>query len=453
MNSRKMKRFIIIPLVICISIFFTRLSSADPLDNWHVRAPSLTNNDLLSVAYGNGLFVAVGYGGTILTSPDGINWTNRTLPSHTETPNLYGITYGDGMFVAVGYFQDDFGYGHGVILRSADGKAWTTQFSVPAGLNSVTYGNGYFIAAGYGEIVSSQDGSNWRYKAIEAGIDYITFENGVFLALGYLLSPYADYYTGTSVDGINWDIHRGSSFRGITYGRGLFLAVEPVGCMIWCLGIIASSPDMVQWTERVSFPLSPTAITYGIGSFVAVGADENHRESPIAISSDGVTWKQISVPIVGFLTAVTHNGNTFVAVGENGTILQSDPANIAPHITANNSNGHATVNEGDPLSVSVSLDAGAGSGFDADWWLGAYTPTGWYYYLYPDQWLYAADLADVLPAYQGPLSDQSPLEVLNISQLPTGTYTVYFGVDTDRNGIIDFDRLYLDNIVIDVVGR
>jgi hypothetical protein len=32
----------------------------------------------LGVTYGNGLFVAVGQFGTILTSPDGVNWTQRT---------------------------------------------------------------------------------------------------------------------------------------------------------------------------------------------------------------------------------------------------------------------------------------------------------------------------------------------------------------------------------------
>jgi hypothetical protein len=35
-------------------------------------------------AYGNGLWVAVGNGGTILTSPDGVTWTARV--SGTTNP-------------------------------------------------------------------------------------------------------------------------------------------------------------------------------------------------------------------------------------------------------------------------------------------------------------------------------------------------------------------------------
>jgi photosystem II stability/assembly factor-like uncharacterized protein len=55
--------------------------------------------DLNAVAYGNGLFVAVGYGGTILTSPDGAGWTKRT----SGTSNgLVGVAYGNNRFVAVG---------------------------------------------------------------------------------------------------------------------------------------------------------------------------------------------------------------------------------------------------------------------------------------------------------------------------------------------------------------
>ncbi|MER3480299.1 MAG: hypothetical protein C4327_07400 [Meiothermus sp.] len=56
-----------------------------------------TTNDLIGVTYGNGIFVAVGLNGTLLTSPDGVEWTGRYSDS-----DLKGITYGNGTFVAVG---------------------------------------------------------------------------------------------------------------------------------------------------------------------------------------------------------------------------------------------------------------------------------------------------------------------------------------------------------------
>jgi hypothetical protein len=51
------------------------------------------------VAYGDGLFVAVGSGGVILTSPDGATWTAWTSGTGND---LNGVTYGNGLFVVVG---------------------------------------------------------------------------------------------------------------------------------------------------------------------------------------------------------------------------------------------------------------------------------------------------------------------------------------------------------------
>ena len=65
---------------------------------------------LYRVTYGNGIFVAVGstfvvvrrggyYSGTILTSPDGVTWTQQTSGTRSW---LRGVTYGNGTFMAVG---------------------------------------------------------------------------------------------------------------------------------------------------------------------------------------------------------------------------------------------------------------------------------------------------------------------------------------------------------------
>ena len=69
---------------------------------------------VLGVTYGNGLFVAVGYNGTILTSPDGVSWTAGTSATNQT---IDGITYGNGLFVAIGY----------TILTSPDGMSWTSR--------------------------------------------------------------------------------------------------------------------------------------------------------------------------------------------------------------------------------------------------------------------------------------------------------------------------------------
>jgi hypothetical protein len=66
---------------------------------WTRRTRTSQGNWLFGVAYGDGLFVAVGEDGIILTSPDGVDWTAQTSGTGND---LNGVAYGDGLFVVVG---------------------------------------------------------------------------------------------------------------------------------------------------------------------------------------------------------------------------------------------------------------------------------------------------------------------------------------------------------------
>jgi hypothetical protein len=123
---------------------------------------------------------------------------------------------------------------------------------------------------------------------------------------------------------------------------------------------------------------------------------------------------------------------------------------ISPDIKINNEDGPIMISRTSIISVSVSLSVGISSGIYADWWAIADTPFGWYYYVYPYGWYYAPDLEDSQPAYQGPLFDLMPVELINITDLPSGTYTVYCGVDTIMNGQLDSDYFYYDSVTADV---
>ena len=74
---------------------------------------------------------------------------------------LDGVAYGDGIFVVVGSdvdFRLEGSYARGVILTSADGITWTERDSGTANsLLGVTCGDGTFVAVGEGGIILQSD--------------------------------------------------------------------------------------------------------------------------------------------------------------------------------------------------------------------------------------------------------------------------------------------------------
>ena len=67
---------------VCVFVLFviaaTSLRAQDPLSMWARRdVPGITNN-FNAIAFGNGVFVAVGNNSTVATSVDGTSWTVAT---------------------------------------------------------------------------------------------------------------------------------------------------------------------------------------------------------------------------------------------------------------------------------------------------------------------------------------------------------------------------------------
>jgi hypothetical protein len=126
---------------------------------WSWVNPVPPRTDLYRVAWAHSLMVAVGAGGTIVTSPDGEHWTPR---SSGTVADLYGVEWAGGTWVAVG---------DGVVVTSGDGRTWTTRWQQPgAVLYDVEYAAARFNAVGHGldgQILTSTNGSSW--SAVDAG--------------------------------------------------------------------------------------------------------------------------------------------------------------------------------------------------------------------------------------------------------------------------------------------
>lgn len=103
----------------------------------------------------------------------------------------------------------------------------------------------------------------------------------------------------------------GSPLYGITYGGGTFVAVGEYGTIL-------TSPDGTAWTQRPSEGNSLHGVTYGNSLFVAVG-----RAGTILTSPDGVNWTPQNSGTSNSLWGVTFGNGLFVAVGDSGTLLTS----------------------------------------------------------------------------------------------------------------------------------
>ena len=238
------------------------LSSPDGL-SWTERS-SGTTSYLYSVTWGEGTFVAVGGSGTILTSSDGISWEHRTSGT-SET--LVGVTYAESTFKAV---AND---GPGSVLTSTDGVSWTSD-SLGNNHWGIAHADSTWVVVGNGSIYTSTDGSSWtsRYSGTSSTLYGAAYGNNTWALVGI-------NETVTSPDAVTWTARDSDYGRGVTFGDGNFLAVGNPGS-------IRSSPDGITWTERSSGTSDPlNGVTYGNGTFVVVGGG-----GAILTSTDMVNW-------------------------------------------------------------------------------------------------------------------------------------------------------------------
>jgi len=244
---------------------------------------------------------------TLQVNKDVSNWTRRTTPF---TDTLRGLVYADGLFIAAG--------GSGRLITSPDGITWTARTSSFGAtfINAITYGEGLYVAVGFdGKLATSPDGINWTQRTSSFGTDYIlnvAYGDGLFVAVGQ------NGKLATSPDGINWtqgpQIFGSDPLRASFYGNGLYVVAGNQG--------LATSPDGITWTSRssgVSFTLF--AGTYSGSLFVAVG-----DSGAITTSPDGITWTGRSSGTSGNFRNVDFADGLYVAVGTTGLMRSSEDA-------------------------------------------------------------------------------------------------------------------------------
>ncbi len=253
------------------------------------------------VAWSGNRFVRVGAAGTILTSTDGVSWTNA---QSIATNDLYGVTWSGQRFVAIGT--------GGVTLTSPDGIIWTPNippFPTTADLSSVIWSGEIFVAIGSGgAILTSPDSDVWTTATTvpaTANLFGVTWSGEMFVAVG------SGGTLLTSANGNTWtsgSSNTSADLNGIAWSGDQFVAVGANGTLL-------TSTNGSTWTQSSS---GTTEDLFGIAwsgyQFLAVGANGTFLTSP-----DGLNWQLQGVGDNEALYNVAWSGREFLAVGDGTT--------------------------------------------------------------------------------------------------------------------------------------
>jgi photosystem II stability/assembly factor-like uncharacterized protein len=220
---------------------------------------------LYGVAYGGGsTFVAVGKNQLIIRSTDkGKSWETINKPG--GSPNFWKVAYGNGMYVAIGYT--------GGIWKSTDGKNWEEIKKLQEmALRNIAFGNGKFLVGARskdgGRGYVSTDGVSWS-KSFNIGTSCsgLCYYNGLWIATGHQIC--------TSKDGKNWETLVDLKKAGRK--ENLYSCVGAPQSFIvgGDSGVVFNSPDGSEWKERNSKTKRLLlAMAYGQDIVVAVGTSK-----------------------------------------------------------------------------------------------------------------------------------------------------------------------------------
>jgi Multicopper oxidase len=231
-------------------------------------------------------FIAVAATGQIIYSSNGVQWYQSTIPDGYVDVNWTGVTYGNGKYVAVGF-------GVQAIYSTDNGVTWSigNGLDTTASWCGVQFGNAIFSAVSScivsgetttpGKAAYSYDGINWVSGSIPntetdntanwCGITYGINSSGTDIFVCTALNGPILY----SLDGITWQDAISitnsdgqpatGNWSDVVYGNNMFVTISSDGKA-------AYSTDGMNWSmtlgQATTFQWS--AITYGMGNFIAV---------------------------------------------------------------------------------------------------------------------------------------------------------------------------------------
>jgi hypothetical protein len=296
--------------IIAFGAFDRLLTSPDGI-TWSER-PSSLGGWVNDAAWGGGRWVAVGRLGETAVSADGVSW-------RVAVPTLFDSFYGGAaannnlVTVVVGY---DSTFGPAFIYRSTDGATWERLASpaVPMLWSLSSFGD-LLLGVTNGGFATSPDGLGWTPVPVTPTAPYLSW-----LACSTVRCVAVGMEIMASDDAVTWSraaLPNGYTLTGVTWAGSRFVAV---GRAFGGSGTLyMRSDDGEHWETRTQYGVfGPTSVAANGRSLVAVGGLQGH----VYTGTDGFTW-QDSVPVGGDgLSNVVWTGSFFAALGrKTGGIL------------------------------------------------------------------------------------------------------------------------------------
>jgi hypothetical protein len=339
-----------------------------------------------SIAFGDGVFVAVSYEKVAYSTDLGRTWNTSTLPGTGQPWNFVFYT-NSGIFLTLGDSTEiavsrDYGktwspletdisvnqnwtsgcftsYGSYVMIGGSEhwsgytddlDSPWDTKdLIVSTTWTSVSAGNnGVCIAVGSGDAGAvSVNGFTWTLLDLTYDINWksVCFGNGFFVVVGYGTTSIR-----TSDDGVNFyssSLPVEQSWNSVCFGNGNFVTVGDSSTGAW------SDDNASTWhTSTLPHNVPWSSVNYGDGCFVAISVD-----GFVAISTDkGKTWIMAGGSTVdfGFYSDPS-------SLGAKSFLITTNNLNTSAPALSLSTNGSGWVGVAGVVYPTCALDVGSGN--------------------------------------------------------------------------------------------
>lgn len=348
------------------SVLTKTITVSDPLRTFTSRTSGTTKN-LQAIANNGSLAVAVGgNSGIILTSPDGITWTQRTVTS-PGNKTFYSICWDGSKFIAVGAdYNFTISKWVGIIYTSTDGTIWISRYLSATGdttlKNCVGDGAGGAVAVGdNGTILQSPDGLNWTSVEVPAlastTLAGVTYGAGTFVISGYAQVGSGSGKLFTSSNRINWadqslgmGLASWHDMRKIAWLNNRFVGSG------WYSRLRSSTDGGQTFTTTRKVDEETPALAYGDQVYFAAGIDRSNGYADVdLLSLDGTNWSSGPAPTASDRNGATWFKHTFLTVGNGGEIWQS--ADSTPAASNNHAPTFAGYATATPYQSALTISA------------------------------------------------------------------------------------------------